>query len=111
MQEMILKMQVCGIEYDGFLAHELPMAKVSGYINETLSNMPYPGIKKVIFNNPATIVLWNDGTKTVVKCNHRDTYDSEKGFAMAISEKVLGSYSEFKREMKKWEDRPCEKKS
>lgn len=26
-----------------------------------------PDIKKVIFNNPVTIVLWTDGTKTVVK--------------------------------------------
>ena len=26
-----------------------------------------PPIKKVIFNNPATIVFWEDGTKTVVK--------------------------------------------
>ena len=33
-----------------------------------------PGIKKVIFNDPATIVLWDDGTKTVVKCSEGDTY-------------------------------------
>ena len=26
-------------------------------------------IKKVIFNDPATIIFWNDGTKTVVKAN------------------------------------------
>ena len=25
-------------------------------------------IRKVIFNDPATVVLWSDGTKTVVKC-------------------------------------------
>ena len=99
MQEMILKMEVVGIEYERFYPGELPISKVTGYINEKLPVMPYPGIKKVIFNNPATIILWNDGTKTVVKCNERDTYDPEKGFAMAISEKVLGSYSEFKRVM------------
>ena len=28
-------------------------------------------IKKVIYNDPATIVLWVDGTKTVVKANGR----------------------------------------
>lgn len=104
MQEMILKMEVMGIEYERFYPDELPIAKVTGYINEKLFVMPYSGIKKVIFNNPATIILWQDGTKTVVKCNERDTYDPEKGFAMAISEKVLGSYSAFKREMKKWEN-------
>lgn len=67
-------------------------------------------IKRVIFNNPATIVFWNDGTKTVVKCSDKDKYDKEKGLAMAISERVLGSYSAFKREVRKWEDKPCEKK-
>lgn len=30
-------------------------------------DMPTVQISKVIFNNPATIVLWADGTKTVVK--------------------------------------------
>ena len=56
-------------------------------------------VKKVIFNNPATIVFWKDGTKTVVKCSKNEKFDPEKGLAMAISEKVLGSYSEFKRVM------------
>ncbi len=27
-----------------------------------------PDIEKVIFNDPATIVIWKDKTKTVVKC-------------------------------------------
>lgn len=63
-----------------------------------------PRIKKVIFNDPATIVYWSDGTKTVVKCDERDIYDPEKGLAMAISKKALGNrgnqgtyYDEFKK--------------
>ena len=28
-----------------------------------------PKIKNVIFNDPATIVFWSDGTKTIVKCS------------------------------------------
>ena len=63
------------------------------------------GIKKVIFNNPATIVLWEDGTKTVVKVHEDDVYDPEKGLAMAISKKALGNkydyYNTFKHWMKK----------
>lgn len=47
-------------------------------------------IKKVIFNGPATIVIWSDGTKTVVKCMDMDAYDREKGLMMAIMEKLLG---------------------
>lgn len=57
-------------------------------------------IKKVIFNNPATIVFWSDGTKTVVKCKKEDTWDPEKGLAMAICKKFLGE--NFHKEFKKW---------
>ena len=60
-------------------------------------------IKDVIFNDPATIVFWSDDTKTVVKASKEDTYDPEKGLAMAISEKVLGSYSQFKKWLPKEE--------
>ena len=47
-------------------------------------------IGKVIFNNPATIVLWNDGTKTVVKAQEGDGWDMEKGLAMCVAKKMLG---------------------
>lgn len=45
-------------------------------------------IKKVIFNDPATIVFWNDGTKTVVQARG-EAFDPEKGLAMAISRHYL----------------------
>lgn len=105
MQEMILKMEVMAINYERFCKDQLPIAKVMGYINEKLPAMPYPGIKKVILNNPATIILWNDGTKTVVKCSKNEKFDPEKGLAMAISERVLGSYSKFKKIMDSAEDK------
>ena len=46
-------------------------------------------IKKVIFNDPATIVFWKDGTKTIVKCQEGAEFDPEKGLAMAISRHYL----------------------
>lgn len=45
--------------------------------------------KRVIYNDPATIILWADGTKTVVKV-HDEPFDKEKGFAMAVLKKALG---------------------
>lgn len=48
-------------------------------------------VKKVIFSNPATIVFWSDGTKTVVKCGKDDTYDKEKGFYIACAKKLFGN--------------------
>ena len=60
-----------------------------------------PEITRVIFNKPATIVFWADGTKTVVKSQGKEKYDKEKGLAMAISKKVLGNegsyYDTFKK--------------
>ena len=48
-------------------------------------------VEKVIFNNPATIIFWSDGTKTVVKCGENDTYDKEKGFFIACAKKLFGN--------------------
>ena len=59
-------------------------------------------IKKVIFNNPATIVLWSDGSKTVVKCSEEDTFDPEKGLAMAMVKKAFGNEGNYYNEIKKW---------
>lgn len=61
-----------------------------------------PKIKDVIFNDPATIVFWADGTKTVVQCQDDDIFDPEKGLAMAISKKALGNKGNYCNELKKW---------
>lgn len=50
---------------------------------------PVNPIEKVIFNDPATIVFWKDGTKTIVKCQEGAEFDFEKGLAMAISRHYL----------------------
>lgn len=63
---------------------------------------PTINIKNVIFNDPATIVFWSDGTKTVVKVQDGDEYDEEKGLAMAISKKALGNKGNYCNEFKKW---------
>lgn len=60
------------------------------------------GIKKVIFNDPATIVLWNSGDKTVVKCGEGEAYDPEKGLAMAIAKFALGNQGNYYEVFKKW---------
>ena len=61
-----------------------------------------PKIKDVKFNDPATIVFWADGTKTVVKCQDDDIFDPEKGLAMAITKKALGNKGNYCNELKKW---------
>ena len=52
-----------------------------------------PSIKKVIFNPPATIILWEDGTKTVVKTRKGTEFNPYYGFTAAVTKKVCGSNS------------------
>lgn len=68
----------------------------------TIKSSNLPKIKKVIFNNPATIVLWADGDKTVVKCQSGDTFDAEKGLAMAIVKKAYGGKGNYCEVFKPW---------
>ena len=60
--------------------------------------------RKVIFNNPATIVFWNDDTKTVVKAQDGEKYDEEKGLAMCIVKKALGNKGNYYDVIKRWID-------
>lgn len=73
-------------------------------------------IKRVIFNNPATIVFWEDGEKTVVRCMDNvevrekvvhgrkkkfmvpmpsENYSKEIGLAMCIAKKAFGNTGAF----------------
>lgn len=46
-------------------------------------------IKRIICDGPATIIFWNDGTKTVVKCEKEpEKYDFEKGILYAALKKL-----------------------
>lgn len=53
-----------------------------------------PKIERVIFHDPATIVYWKDGTKTVVKAQN-EKFDKEKGLIAAIAKKVYGNKGSF----------------
>lgn len=67
--------------------------------SDTVSSIPE--IKSVIYNDPATIVFWEDGTKTVVKCKN-EKFDPEKGLVMAFSKKMLGNKGNYYNIFKKW---------
>ena len=61
-----------------------------------------PQIENVIFNPPATIVFWTDGTKTVVKCQNKEAFDTEKGITMAFFKKAHGNKGHYFEEIKEW---------
>lgn len=53
-------------------------------------------IKKVIFNNPATIVLWNDGTKTVVKAQPIKTVNMTREISHKLDANEVVKFIELK---------------
>ena len=57
---------------------------------------------RVIYNNPATIAFWSDGTKTIVKAQPGDIFDPEKGLAMVIAKKACGNKGNYYNCFKKW---------
>lgn len=94
-----------------YIRHDIEITKSALnaiYGRDSVDNMGRISIKKVIFNGPATIVMWKDGNKTVVQCRGDDVYDPEKGLAMAISKKVFGNNYSYYKTFKKW--LPKEKK-
>lgn len=56
--------------------------------------------KRIIHSGPATIVFWEDGTKTVVKLSEKDTYDEYDAFTAAFAIKIFGSNSAVKKLIK-----------
>ena len=81
------------------MATSMLMARIKG---EQETSAAKTDIKNVIFNAPATIVVWGDGTKTVVKCSKGEVYDPEKGLAMAIAKKMLGNEGNYYKLFRKW---------
>lgn len=88
-----------------FGIHENPNKEIIGhFIHDVVGKQMDCDVKsmfkKVIFNDPATIVFWSDGTKTVVKRASNEPWDPEKGLAMAIVKKAFGNsdayYKTFK---------------
>ena len=90
--------------YDIRNGTEVPRNTYRNILNSTygIGSLRIPEIKNVIFNDPATIVFWEDGTKTVVKCQDGDEFDPEKGLAMAISKRIYGNSGNYYNALKKW---------
>lgn len=63
-----------------------------------------PDIRRIIFNPPATIVFWADGTKTVVKCIADQPFERYAGFAAACMKKMFGSTSRAKKVMEECDE-------
>ena len=98
----------CDIYPNAFNENGLESLHIESGVDTIFISKSKPNIapKKIIFNGPATIVMWDDGTKTVVKQSNLDDYDYEKGFAMCVVKKVFGDQYAYIRKMvdKSYED-------
>ena len=54
-------------------------------------------VKKIIHSGRCTIVLWEDGTKTIVKQSENDDWDEYAAFCAAFCKKIFGSTSAVKK--------------
>jgi len=55
-------------------------------------------MRLLMLNDKQPIIVWKDKTRTVVKKQKGDTYDAEKGLAMAFIKKVFenqGNYNDL----------------
>ena len=83
------------------MSDDFLLSAIWGNLNDIFFtvNPGLPKIQEVIFNNPATIIKWKDGTKTVVKC-YNEPFDEEKGFAMAYLKKLYGGRNQYMKYIK-----------
>ena len=59
-------------------------------------------VKKVVFNDPATVVYWIDGSKTVVKRSEDDEWDPEKGLLLCFMKRMFGNTGRYNDVLKEW---------
>ena len=64
-----------------------------------------PEVKNMIFNPPATIVFWEDGSKTVVKCMPGTEFNPYYGFLAALGKKIFGTNSAINRLVDSYKDK------
>lgn len=83
----------------GYAVHDVAATMAA---HNALNNAKRFEIKKVYFNDPVTVVLWADGTKTVVKCQEGDVYSKETGLALCFAKKALGNKGNFNDIFHKW---------
>lgn len=97
---MLLK-EICKAKIEGDEVCDI-LIQTSDEISRNYTLNELPRIKQILYKNPATIIYWSDGSKTVVKCQREDAYDPEKGLAMAILKKMNGNTGHYYKEFKKW---------
>lgn len=91
----------CKNKYNGFDSVIYQMEKERKFAERGTDEMKNVDVKKIIFNGRKTIVLWTDGTKTIVSMSKDETnFDPEAAYCAAYTKKMFGTNSKIKRVIK-----------
>lgn len=86
---------------NGFDSIIYQMKKERKFAERGTDDMKKLDVKKIIFSGPKTIVLWSDGTKTIVSMSKDEPrFDPEAAFCAAYTKKMFGTNSKIKRIIK-----------
>lgn len=95
-----------GYNANGFSISDVMFDKIllGKYLLDDKDKLNPDNIERVIFNPPATIILFKDGSKTVVKTTKGDKFDYELGFLYAMAKHIFPERNQFKKFIKKWKE-------
>lgn len=92
-------------ETDSYIITKTELKNISHTGYNYSGKLPYVNpnvyIKEVIYSDPATIVFWSDGTKTISKCIYPDVYSKETGLSLCILKKIFGGVA-LRRLLEDW---------
>lgn len=54
-------------------------------------------VDRIVFNDPATIVFWADGTKTIVKRSPKEKPNKYNAFCAAVTKRIFGNNSQIRK--------------
>jgi hypothetical protein len=107
--EIVMGLRSCKTLYQGLKKFQDKQAEDTVEYTKELRNKLIGGanemknvdVKKIIFSGPKTIVLWSDGTKTIVSMSKDELrFDPEAAFCAAYTKKMFGTNSKIKRVIK-----------
>ena len=76
-----------------FMSFKSLIPDCCGFLSNAMVNRDKYTPKRIIFNGPATIVFWKDGSKTIVKRAKKDKDNKYNAFCAALAKKIFVSNS------------------
>jgi len=86
------------------ITEKMNIREITAFKMESAPARPKDRIEKVIFNEEkgTTVVIWNDGEKTILHLQEGDNWDKEKALALCYMKRILGNRGAFNEVLKKY---------